>query len=275
MQLNYVKMHGAGNKILIVDQRRTGMSPPSAGTLRRLSREEPGPGFDQLMWLQPSDNAAAAAAYRVFNSDGSEVEQCGNGVRCVALLLTREIKAKRLLFESPVGLVEARVDEDGRIAVDMGNPEFEPENVPFIAEQQADRYDIDAGGVNVTASVLSMGNPHCVLLVDDVVSADVDTLGPLLENHDRFPARSNVGFMQLRDRNHVDLRVYERGTGETLACGTGACAAVVAGRILGHLDEKVCVNLPGGQLVVSWPGVAKPVWLAGDAELISEGTIDL
>jgi len=276
MQFAFVKMQGAGNQIVVVDQRGTGVDPPTAEILRELGSCARGPGFDQLMWLSAPRDASMTASYRVFNADGSEVEQCGNGVRCVALLLARQQPGKRqFMLESPAGPVEARVLDDNRVAVNMGAPVFDPARVPFVAAQEADPYALDVAGRTVEVAVLSMGNPHCVLDVDDVATADVGRLGPLLEHHPRFPAAVNVGFMQRRDRAHIDLRVHERGVGETLACGTGACAAVVAGRRRGQLDEEVTVQLPGGQLMVSWRGDAAPVWLTGSAEVIYEGTIDL
>jgi len=235
-----------------------------------------GPGFDQLMWVTSSDDSGCVAAYRIFNADGSEVEQCGNGLRCVASLLANTGDgAQALTLMSPAGVVETRVDDDGLVAVSMGSPVFEPGEIPFIARQRADRYELDVDGVDYDVAVVSMGNPHCVLQVADVDAAPVPSLGAAIEYHERFPERCNVGFMRVRNRRHIDLRVHERGVGETAACGTGACAAVVAGRQLGLLDDDVTVQLPGGQVVVSWPGGTDPVWLTGNAELISEGQFDL
>lgn len=268
-------MLGTGNRIVVVDQRAQNLPPPTPPELRRLGDDNTGPGFDQLLWVGPSHDLPADASYRVFNSDGSEVEQCGNGVRCVVWMLARENRATHLSLESPAGLIEARVLDNEHIAVSMGPPVFDPARIPFIAEVQVDRYELDVNRQSLIVSVLSMGNPHCVLEVDDVAAANIDKLGPLIEHHERFPAATNVGFMQIRDRGHIELRVHERGVGETLACGTGACAAVVAGQRLGQLDDEVTVRLPGGQLVVSWRGTAEPVWLTGNAELISEGTFDL
>jgi diaminopimelate epimerase len=228
------------------------------------------------MWVGPASSPNAVASYRVFNSDGSEVEQCGNGVRCVAWMLARHSGTERSFsLESPAGVIEATVLDDDLVSVSMGPPEFDPAKIPFVADAQADIYTLDVFGRPHLVSVLSMGNPHCVLRVDTIAVADIDRLGPAIERHDRFPAATNVGFMAIQDRANIDLRVYERGVGETLACGTGACAAVVAGQQLGLLDERVAVRLPGGQLVVSWRGAAEPVWLTGNAELISEGTVDL
>jgi diaminopimelate epimerase len=176
---------------------------------------------------------------------------------------------------SPSGPVEARVDDDGLVAVSMGCPVFEPEDIPFIATQRAERYELDVDGVDYDVAVVSMGNPHCVLQVDDVATAPVDELGPRIERHERFPQRTNVGFARITGRNSIDLRVFERGVGETAACGTGACAAVVTGQRLGLLDADVDVRLPGGQVVVSWRGGSEPVWLTGNAEFISEGFMEL
>ena len=276
MQLTYFKMQGTGNQIVLVDQRHQATSPPSSAVLRALANSDTGPGFDQLLWLGPSQDASVAASYRVFNADGSEVEQCGNGVRCIALMLARENDAVRhFVLESPAGPVEARVLDDDRVAVNMGAPQFDPARVPFVASSQADRYQLEVAGTTFTVDVLSMGNPHCILEVDDVAAADVAHLGPLIELHHQFPAHTNVGFMHIIDSTTIELRVHERGVGETLACGTGACAAVVAGQRRNRLDDEVSVQLPGGELVVSWRGDAEPVWLSGDAEFISEGIIDL
>ena len=276
MQLAYLKMHGAGNRIVVVDQRESNLPPPSAEELRRLGDDKTGPGFDQLMWVGPAQDSTTSASYRIFNSDGSECEQCGNGVRCVFWMLARESRQKKsFALESPAGTIEAIVLDDGRITVNMGPPDFDPRLVPFSAEAQADQYPLEVAGTTINASVLSMGNPHCVVEVSDLESPDVAALGPAIERHERFPARTNVGFRQIRDRGNIDLREYERGAGETLACGTGACAAVVAGQRLGHLDDEVTVKMPGGQLVVSWRGEAEGVWLTGEAELINEGTVDL
>jgi diaminopimelate epimerase len=276
MQFAFLKMHGAGNRIVVVDERGENRPPPTPEQLVTLGDESTGPGFDQLMWVMPAADPNMDASYRVFNADGSEVEQCGNGVRCVAWMLARENAAgSTFLLESPAGPVEARVLDADQVAVSMGAPEFRPERIPFVADKPSLRYELQIPGKNIDVAVLSMGNPHCVIEVDDVSTADVDELGGLIECHERFPERCNVGFMAVRDRGEMDLRVFERGVGETLACGTGACAAVVAARQLGLVDDEVRVNLPGGQLVVSWRGDADTVWLTGNAEFISEGTISL
>jgi diaminopimelate epimerase len=276
MNVTYTKMHGTGNQILVVDQRDGTALPPSPEQLRVIGNETTGPGFDQLMWVTASDDPAFAARYRVFNNDGSEVEQCGNGVRCIASVIANQSgHPQAFTLLSPAGAIEARVDDDGLVAVSMGTPEFEPDQVPFVADKRADRYVLESGGEAFEACVVSMGNPHCVLHVDDVDAAPVNELGPILGRHTRFPQGANIGFAHIRDRGTINLRVFERGVGETAACGTGACAAVVTGQTLGLLDEAVDVRLPGGQVVVSWRGGSEPVWLTGNAEFISEGIMDL
>ena len=274
MLIPFKKMQGAGNEIVVVDQREDDLPPPAAERIREIGRTRP--GFDQLMWVGPPLGDGSAASYRVFNRDGTEVEQCGNGVRCVVRMLAGpESAGREFVLDSPAGPVEATILDDGRVSVNMGPPEFAPARIPFTADERRSRYELEACGRSLDVSVLSMGNPHCVLVVDSVASADVDRLGPAIEEHPAFPDRTNVGFMCVVDTSTIELRVWERGVGETLACGTGACAAVVAGRTLGLLGDKVTVRLPGGQLVVSWRGDAEPVWLTGNADLTSEGTIDL
>ena len=274
MVLPYVKMSGTGNRILVVDNREAGSEVPSPVALRRLGDEATGPGFDQLMWLTPSERRDAVAAYRVFNRDGTEVEQCGNGLRCVAHYLGGP-PSTTIVLVSPAGRVEARFAEGGRVSVNMGEPSFDPADVPFTAAAPAPRYPLEVDGETVDVAVVSLGNPHCVVDVPSTEDAAVVTLGPAIEAHPRFPERVNVGFRRVRSPAAIDLRVYERGVGETLACGTGACAAVVTARREGLLDPTVGVRLPGGELVVSWRGPGHPVWLSGDVTPISEGTIDV
>ena len=274
MPLRYLKMHGTGNRILIVDRRQDNAAAPDTETIRRMGNPVSGPGFDQLMWIVPASSEDALAAYRVFNSDGSEVEQCGNGLRCVARALAQESNGKTMKFDSPAGPVEARLLADGRVTVNMGQPAFEPSAIPLRAESREDRYRIDVEGRAFDVAALSMGNPHCVLDVSEVEMADVAVLGPALARHERFPEGANVGFRRIRSADTLDLRVFERGVGETLACGTGACAAMVSGRAEGRLESAAAVRLPGGEVVVSWRGSGHPVWLTGDAELISEGIFE-
>lgn len=276
MRVDYTKMLGTGNEILVVDQREDDLAPPSSSRLRELGNDEAGPGFDQLMWVGPPRDPAHAASYRIFNRDGSEVEQCGNGVRCVASFLVQNTAgAGALTLESPAGPVTARIGDNGLVSVSMGSPDFDPATIPFLADGHSDYYTLDVDGRAFDIQAVSMGNPHCVLQVADVDDAPVSELGPMIEHHERYPERTNVGFMKIRDRRNIDLRVHERGVGETRACGTGACAAVVCGQKLGLLDAEVNVRLPGGQVVVSWHGGSEPVWLTGNAELISKGTLDL
>ena len=276
MQLSFRKMHGAGNDFLVVDQRKGEQEIPGPENIRRLADRQRGVGFDQLMWIGPPRDADSLAFYRVFNADGSEVEQCGNGVRCVAWVISRDPGQKSdFVLGSQAGPIPVRMLSENSVAASMGEPELEPANVPFIADSRAPLYPLEAGGDTLSVSVLSMGNPHCVLLVERVADVDIEALGPLIETHERFPSCTNVGFMAIRNRNEIELRVHERGVGETMACGTGACAAVVAGRLLDRLDEDVEVSLPGGQLMVSWPGGSAPVWLSGNAELAYEGILDL
>ena len=276
MNLAYTKMHGTGNEILVVDQRTGTAAPPSPEQLIVLGNEKTGPGFDQLMWVTASDDPAYAAAYRVFNADGSEVGQCGNGVRCVASVLADESgHAQAFSLLSPAGPIEARVDDDGLVAVSMGIPEFDPARIPFKAAKQQNQYPLEVDGQGYEVCTVSMGNPHCVLQVADVATAPVATLGRKIQFHARFPEKANVSFLRITGRDSIDLRVFERGVGETLACGTGACAAVVTMQKLGLLDLDVSVRLPGGQVVVSWRGGEEPVWLTGNAAYISRGIIDL
>jgi len=265
MQLKFQKMQAAGNRILIVDQRSGNSLLPSANILDAVRNSELGADFDQLMWLSTAQDQAAVASYRVFNFDGSEVEQCGNGARCVAVSLAKQQpQPQELLLESPAGMIRARILGEQRASVNMGTPRFD-DAIDTLA----------VAGTQLRVNIVFMGNPHCVLDVADVKTADVAGLGPAIEGHAQFPNRINVGFMRIIDRNHIDLRVYERGAGETLACGTGACAAVASGHRRGLLDDEVYVQLPGGELVVSWRGAADSVWLTGDAEFISQGEIDI
>ena len=278
MQVPYLKMHGSGNLILIIDQRLDNRAPPDPIQVRELAVN--GPGFDQLMWVSTATDETCVASYRVFNADGSEVQQCGNGVRCVAKYLVGlpDLDLKRdqdFTLQSPAGIIVARVLASGQVAVSMGAPIFDPADIPFSGSITADTVPLPVGEGHVEISALSMGNPHAVLEVDDVEQAPVADLGPVIENHPWFPERCNVGFMHIKDRRNIDLRVYERGVGETAACGTGACAAVVSGQRRGKLDEEVRVHLPGGKVVVSRRGGDAPVWLEGNAELITEGIIDL
>lgn len=276
MLLSFLKMHGAGNDFMIVDERHSNLEPLSSEQIRRLSDRRKGIGFDQLLWVSAPRHEGSEAFYQIFNADGSEVGQCGNGARCVAWVVANDgASDKAFRLDCPAGRVDAQIKDENLVAVSMGSPEFAPDRIPFLADAEASQYSLKVNGQKLDVTVLSMGNPHCVLQVDSVADAPVSTLGPVLEKHPRFPDHANIGFMAIRDAGNIDLRVYERGAGETLACGTGACAAVVAGRRLNLLGPEVNVHLPGGQLVVSWQGEKSPVWLTGEAQLTYEGTIEL
>jgi len=276
MPIPFTKMHGAGNDFIVFDGTRRPISL-TPEKIRRLADRHFGIGFDQVLLVEPPRSPGADFRYRIFNADGGEVEQCGNGARCfVRFVRDKGLTNKdEITVETLAGMIYPRLEPDGQVTVNMGVPRFEPLEVPFEAETRAKVYDLKVGDVVVAVSVLSMGNPHAVQVVPDVDSAPVNTQGPLIERHSRFPKRVNAGYLQVVDRRHVRLRVYERGAGETLACGTGACAAVVAGRQRGLLDDKVEVKLLGGTLKVSWSGEREPVWMTGPAVTVFEGTIDL
>ncbi|MCC7461051.1 MAG: diaminopimelate epimerase [Gammaproteobacteria bacterium] len=276
MRLDFTKMHGLGNDFIVVDASRTA-TLPAAATWQRLADRHTGIGFDQALVLQPPARPGTAVFYRIFNADGGEVEQCGNGARCVAELLRRRgrVRVDQLLMDSPAGVIEARVLAPGRISVNMGVPDFSPRALPFEAPAAAASYTLELGGETLEFGAVSLGNPHAVLRVAAVESAAVERIGRALQSHPRFPARVNVGFMQVLDAARIRLRVYERGVGETRACGTGACAAVAIGRNLGLLGGEVQVQLPGGALDVLWDGPGQPLWLSGPAEVVFEGHVDI
>jgi diaminopimelate epimerase len=266
-------MHGLGNDFIVFDA-----AVPSARELRRLSDRRTGIGFDQALVIEPPRHAGTDVYYRIFNADGSEVEQCGNGARCVARLVASRRHAevdRPLVMDSPGGIVHAQLRRDGLVAVAMGVPDFDPASLPFEADGPAPTYHLDTSAGPVEISAVSIGNPHAVIRVRTVRDAPVDTVGPAVENHPRFPRRVNVGFVEILAPDHVRLRVYERGVGETLACGTGACAAVAVGRRDGSLAEEVNVDVPGGRLVVRWPGPGEQIWLTGPAETAFEGYVDV
>jgi diaminopimelate epimerase len=276
MRIPFTKMHGAGNDFIVFDAPRDA-SLPTSSQFRRLGNRHQGIGFDQALVLYPARRAETAIFYRIFNSDGEEVEQCGNGARCIASLLYRQgrVPAGEFVMDSPGGLVRARVAHENLVSVDMGVPSFEPAALPFEAAEAQERYMLKAGADTVEIGAVSIGNPHAVLQVPAVDSAPVASLGPVIEGHQRFPRRVNVGFMEVVDRADIRLRVYERGAGETLACGTGACAAVIVGRQRGLLDPQVRVHVRGGELRVDWAGPGEPVWLTGPAEIAFEGHFEL
>jgi diaminopimelate epimerase len=276
MRLAFTKMHGLGNDFIVFDAAGPDEVPSSA-TLRRLADRRTGVGFDQALVLEPPRRAGTDVYYRIFNADGSEVEQCGNGARCIARLVATRVsrRDRPLLMDSPGGLVEARLRRDGSVSVAMGVPDFAPAALPFAAEHEAPSYHLDLSSGPVEFGAVSIGNPHAVIRVRSVDDAPVDSVGPEMENHARFPRRVNVGFLEIVAPDHVRLRVFERGVGETQACGTGACAAVAVARRHGPLAEEVRVDLPGGRLTVQWPGPGEPIWLTGPAETAFEGHVDV
>ena len=276
MKLCFTKMHGLGNDFVVIDGiNQTMLLDPMR--IRLLADRHFGIGCDQVLMVEASDRPDADFRYRIFNADGGEVEQCGNGARCFARFVrNRGLTDKDdLQVVTAAGMLRLHIQPDGRVVVDMGQPRLEPADVPFFATERAPRYLIAADGLEFGVGVVSMGNPHAVLVVDDVDCAPVAHLGPLLERHGRFPQRANVGFMQIVAPDHIRLRVFERGTGETLACGSGACAAVVAGRLWGLLWPNVRVDLPGGELSIHWAGEGESVTLTGPATTVFEGWIEL
>lgn len=276
MELRFTKMHGLGNDFVVIDGFSRAVSL-SAEQVRRIADRRFGVGCDQLLLVERPTVAGADFRYRIFNADGGEVEQCGNGARCFARFVRDQGLTTRddIAVETLGGVIHPRIEPDGRVTVNMGVPRLEPAEIPFTASARATVYDLDVDDKLYSISAVSMGNPHAVLVVPDVDTAPVTTLGPLIERHLRFPRRVNAGFMQVQARGRIRLRVFERGVGETLACGTGACAAVVAGRLRALLDERVAVQLPGGTLDIAWAGEGKPVWMTGPAATVFEGTLEL
>ena len=275
-KLRFTKMHGQGNDFIVLDgvRRPLSITPERA---RFLADRHLGVGCDQLLLVEPAREPGNDFRYRIFNADGGEVEQCGHGARCFArFVLDEGLTAKReIRVETASGVIVPRVEDSGQVTVDMGPPRFEPREVPFLADAPRLTYELRVAGMPVEVSVLSMGNPHAVQIVPVVERAPVQTQGPLLERHPSFPQRVNAGYMQVLDRGHVRLRVWERGAGETLACGTGACAAVVSGIRLGLLDAQVRVATRGGNLTIGWPGPGSNVMMTGDAVRVFDGEIDL
>ena len=274
--LRFAKMQGAGNDFVVLDATRAPLVF-SPAQLRHLADRHFGVGCDQILVVEPAAQSQADFRYRIFNADGGEVEQCGNGARCfVKFVHARGLTAKREIHvETLGGVIAPRLEDDGEVSVDMGAPIFEAARVPFVAEQPGLLHAIEVEGRPVEVAVLSMGNPHAVQVVPDVDAAPVASQGPLIERHARFPRRVNAGYMQVLDRQRIRLRVYERGAGETLACGTGACAAMVAGVLRGLLDSPVAVRTRGGTLTISWAGGDNAVWMKGPAEFVFEGVIEL
>ena len=276
MKLQFAKMHGLGNDFVVIDgiSQHVELTPERA---RFLADRKFGVGCDQILLLEAPTDPAVDFNYRIINADGGEVEQCGNGARCFAAFVRRQgLSDKSTIRVLTSGARMAlHIEENDEVTVDMGVPVFEPDDIPFLAEEQSTEYEIDVSGRKVRIAVVALGNPHAVQRVDDVESAPVATIGPLIEAHHLFPRRVNAGFMQVDGSHQVKLRVYERGVGETMACGSGACAAVVAGRRWGLLDETVKVELRGGNLTVKWPGPGTPVLMTGATSFVYKGEIEL
>ena len=276
MKLRFTKMHGAGNDFVVVDATDARLVV-DARAIRRLADRHTGIGFDQMLVVEPARSPGTDFYYRIFNADGAEVSQCGNGARCfVRYVHDKGLSAKNAIrVETRSGIIEPRLETDGRVTVAMGVPIFEPARIPFVAERRASTYPLEVDGRKLEISVLSMGNPHAVQVVADVDAAPVTSEGPLIERHPRFPERVNAGYMQIVDRGHIKLRVFERGAGETLSCGSGACAAVAAGIARGLLDSPVKVDTRGGVLEIAWTGEAQPVSMTGPAQSVFEGEIEV
>lgn len=274
MLIEFTKMHGLGNDFVVIDATKQAIIL-STEQLRFLADRHFGVGCDQILMVEPANQAGVDFTYRIYNADGGEVEQCGNGARCFARYVRDKGLSQKdeIVVETNSGIIRLRVEAGNQVTVNMGQPDFIPASLPFLAEAQAEPYPIQLVDESIKVYAVSMGNPHAVLLVDDINQAEVARIGPLVESHQLFPQRVNVGFMQVIDRTHIHVRVFERGSGETLACGTGACAAMVTGRQQGWLDDKVRVSLSGGDLTVSWQG--KDVMMTGPADSVFEGSVNL
>jgi diaminopimelate epimerase len=275
MPLRFAKMQGLGNDFVVIDGIRQTVAL-TAGQIQAIADRHFGIGCDQLLLVEPSSDPRVDFRYRIFNADGEEVEQCGNGARCFARFVRDEGLSERdtLRVETRAGVIELMLEGAEQVTVNMGCPRLEPAAIPFLAAEQATRYPIRVADDEWEIGAVSMGNPHAVVQVRDIDEAPLATLGPLLESHARFPRRTNVGFMQVLRPDRIRLRVYERGVGETLACGTGACAAVVVGSVQGLLRDTVAVELPGGTLTIHWAGGNTPVSMTGPARRVFDGWLD-
>ena len=274
--MQFSKMHGLGNDFVVVDGVTQNVFFTSE-TIQRLSDRHRGIGFDQLLLVEPPYDPELDFHYRIFNADGSEVSQCGNGARCFARFVTLKglTNKKDISVSTQKGNMVLTVKGDNQIRVNMGEPIWEPAKIPFTANKFEKNYILRTDIQTVLCGAVSMGNPHCVVQVDDIKTANVEQLGPLLESHERFPERVNAGFMQIINKEHIKLRVYERGAGETQACGSGACAAVAVGIMQGLLNKRVQVDLPGGSLIIEWDGVGHPLYMTGEATHVYDGFITL
>ncbi|MEO5342865.1 MAG: diaminopimelate epimerase [Gammaproteobacteria bacterium SHHR-1] len=276
MNLEFCKMQGLGNDFVVIDATQRPIDL-SAAQIRHIADRHFGVGCDQLLLVEPARLPGTDFHYRIFNADGGEVEQCGNGARCFARFVRDQGLTDKDVIDvgTAAGPIRLYLQADGQVRVNMGAPRFAPAEIPFQAAAEGEAYELEVDGQRLMIGALSLGNPHAVLRVADLAQAEVERLGPLIEGHRRFAQRINVGFMQRHDRQHIGLRVYERGAGETLACGTGACAAAVVGIRWGLLDSPVRVSLPGGDLMISWQGNAEPVWMIGPATPVFRGAIPL
>ncbi|MBT3473557.1 MAG: diaminopimelate epimerase [Gammaproteobacteria bacterium] len=275
-RVRFTKMHGLGNDFVVIDA-ITESFEPTTEQVRTLADRNFGVGCDQLLLVEPPRNEETDFRYRIWNADGGEVEQCGNGARCFARFVHDKglSEKEEVAVETASGTILLKREPNGWVTVNMGAPVLDPQAIPFTADTQAQQYSLDVEGETYSVGAVSMGNPHVVVTVDKLTDEVVEQLGPKLESHSRFPQRVNVGFMQIMSRSEIKLRVYERGAGETLACGTGTCAAVVAGILQGKLDHEVKATLLGGELSIRWEGGESPVMMTGPAESVFEGVIEL
>ncbi|MFK7859119.1 MAG: diaminopimelate epimerase [Granulosicoccus sp.] len=270
--VDFTKMHGLGNDFMVIDN-RDGSIGLNGETVRRWSDRHTGIGFDQLLVVNAPSVEEAEFDYQIFNADGEEVEHCGNGARCFARFVTERqlTKSRSINVNTALGIITLQLQHDDQVMVKMGVPQFEPQHIPFIADKRSDFYALDVDGQHFEVGAASIGNPHVLIRVDDLHIADVERIGQLVERHERFPNRVNVGFMQIMDWQHIRLRVFERGVGETRACGTGACAAVAIAHSQGLLDKTAIVSLPGGDLKIDWPNVHASIEMTGPCSTVFEG----
>lgn len=276
MTINFTKMHGLGNDFVVFDAINQKIDL-SSEQVRALADRRFGIGCDQLLLVESPQQPGVDFRYRIFNADGSEVQQCGNGARCFARFVREKGLTDKddIVVETASGIITLYIEGGDQVRVNMGIPDFSPGSLPFSAEREQLVYEVPLDDENLRIGAVSMGNPHAVLQVEDVTFAPVEQMGPRLESHPLFPERVNVGFMQVVDKGAIRLRVYERGSAETLACGTGACAAVAVGHRWGLLGDEVCVSLPGGELTIRWRGEGEELWMIGPATTVFEGTINL
>jgi diaminopimelate epimerase len=276
MKLHFTKMHGAGNDFVVIDAVRAAVKI-NEDQIRKIADRQTGVGCDQVLLIEPPKRPDADFEYRIFNADGSPAGQCGNGARCVGRFIHEQRLSAKSTITLQVGsdLRRLEFDETGSVSAELGAPIFAPAQIPFATDEDATEHALTLANVTVMAGVVSVGNPHAVLLVDDIAATPVEKIGPMIQSLDVFPEGVNVGFMQVESNTQVKLRVFERGAGETLACGSGACAAVIHGIRLGQLANKVTVSVPGGKLEVSWDNGVSSVWLSGPAETVFEGKLNL